>query len=198
MKELIVIRKYDPTPEGFKRIDVTSHNQLLNKYLSPFYLGPIISFDNIECKIMENLWQFGKVYEEHVNENNEVNDLWKKWRLNGFLDNKPHRHPYKGKPLFHYWNGEKLKYIESRKKVYIPAYINCVNNNKGVEYIKEELKNNNIALADFDGFNFVKAGMTIEELIEDDKHIMGHGHVLYLLIKKPDIAYEYLKNSIWY
>lgn len=53
-------------------------------------------------------------------------DSWYEWSQNGFNNLNAVRFP-KGKgakPLFSLWHGEKLNYIEARKKIYAP-FIRC-------------------------------------------------------------------------
>ena len=71
---------------------------------------------------MENLWQFAKLYAQHADENGDPTEAYWMWVLRGFADKKAHRYPMgKGAvPLYSYWRGEKLSYIEARKKIYGP------------------------------------------------------------------------------
>lgn len=188
-EQLIVIRKNAKTPEGYKRIDVTSWNKKLCRYLSPFYLGPIAAPDGLISKNMENLWQFSKVYEDMVDENQNPTDDFFEWRKGGFEDSRAHRHPHSGVPLYAWWDGQKLGYIEARKKIYIPSYISCVKNNpQGFEMIKSMLGNGEkIALADFDAYNFKARGMTYKDVVNNSSMIMGHGFVLAMMLEDVDV-----------
>lgn len=196
---IVVIRKFEEAPEGFLRVDVTSNNPKLKSYLSPFYLGPIKAYDGLESKTMENLWQFSKVYADMVDANGNPTAQYYEWRRQGFENPKAIRHPHKGKPLYNYWNGEKLGYIESRMKVYIPAYATCIlNRPEAFNIIRDGyLEGKNIALADYDGYNFKRMGMSYEEMMLNPDKIMGHGHVLAMMIERPDIVNELLYNSVY-
>lgn len=67
------------------------------------------------------------MYEDHYDPNtNEINDNWYEWAQKGFSNSSAVRFP-KGKgasPLFSLWKGEKLGYVEARKKIYAP-FIRC-------------------------------------------------------------------------
>jgi len=40
------------------------------------------------------------------------------------------------KPLYSYWDGETLTYVESRKKIYIPLYAKYIQKNSAFEKLK--------------------------------------------------------------
>lgn len=195
---LIVIRKYEKTPDGYLRLDVTSGNKSARQYYSPFYIGPVESADGVESQTMENLWQYSKVYSEMVDENDNPTDSYFAWRNNGFRDSRAHRHPHSGKPLYSWWNGEKLGYIDARKRIYIPSYAKCVMKHpEAINIIKEKLaEGKKIAIADFDGYDFKKLGMTYEDVVNNPNKIMGHGHVLAMMIERPDLVDDFIKQSI--
>ena len=194
---LIVIRKYEKTPDGYLRVDVTSHNSVVREYLSPFFLGPVTSPDGVESLVMENIWQFSKVYSDMVDANNNPTESFFAWRNNGFADSVAHRHPHNGKPLYSWWGGQKLGYIDARKMIYVPCYAYCVYNKPdALNTIKNKLAlGYNIALADFDGYNFKAFGLSYEDVLNNPHKIMGHGHVLAMMIERPDLVDTLLKNS---
>ena len=122
-------------PQGDVNINVTSQSKSdRGKTLSPFLLGPVPLYWGLTAKRVENAWQFSKVYKEYATSTRTPKgtystDLWPshkwfKWALKGFNDTYAHRHPMgKGaKPLFSYWRGEKLDYIQARKRIYSPLY----------------------------------------------------------------------------
>jgi hypothetical protein len=87
-------------------------------------------------------------------------------------------------PLYSYWDGEKLSYIEARKKIYIPLYSRAVIKTKGFEILKTmvETEHRDIYLIDFDGYNHIRIKKTMEQVINDPYKKMGHAFVLYSLL----------------
>lgn len=89
-------------------------------------------------------------------------------------------------PEYSWWNGEKLNYIEARKKIYIPIYARAVIKSSSFEKLLELYKTSekDIYLLDFDGYNHIKKRKSIEEVINDPKEKMGHGFVIWMLLIK--------------
>ncbi len=168
-------------PADYFMFDATSKSRDKNasRDVSPFFIGPCTSSYGVEFQCFENLWQFSKVYEgecifkKKVSLKSEVEipfissdadgnptDEW--WKNNSFGAETvfAHRHPYTGKPLYHYYrneNGEieRLGYIESRKKVYIPEYAKLVYNTPTFKKLKELVdKGKKLAIIDFDAYNY--------------------------------------------
>eukprot|EP01115_Flamella_aegyptia_P007377 TRINITY_DN3065_c0_g1_i1.p1 TRINITY_DN3065_c0_g1~~TRINITY_DN3065_c0_g1_i1.p1 ORF type:complete len:203 (+),score=63.16 TRINITY_DN3065_c0_g1_i1:71-610(+) len=137
---------------------------------------------------VENAWQFSKVYEDHLDEgSDDLTGKWWNWAKNGFADPKPIRFPMGpgAKPLYSYWDGEKLGYIEARIKIYAPVYARLVEKSEAFKKLKQiyDEHNGNIALWDFDGWDFYKFGMNLEDVLYEEKKKMGHGFVLLMLLK---------------
>ena len=191
MGDIIVIGKRERCPEGYLRVDCTSNNRdpIFKEGLSPFYLGPVECYDGLKSLNMENAWQFAKVYRCHIDNNEEPTEDYLKWRNKGWGDSYAHRRPMGyDKPLYSYWktDGEyrKLGYIDARKEIYIPLYAKAVINKRtGLEALRELLETNNLALADFDGYNHKKLGMTYDEVIHCGKKRMGHAFVIAMILK---------------
>jgi len=59
--------------------------------------------------IMENVWQFSKVYPEHVDVNGEIKDEWFRWREKGLNSRWAILHPMgiDARPLFFIWGIKK-------------------------------------------------------------------------------------------
>ena len=195
--KIVVIRKSEKTPDGFYRLDVTSHDQK-GKWFSPFKLGPVTLDDGSVSRNMENAWQFSKVYADHVDGNGNPTDSWWQWRSNGFADERAHRHPHVGKPLYSYYCGQKLGYIDARKAIYIPLYVRAIlGSPEGFNAILYEInRGTNVAIADFDGYNFKKLGMSYEEVVNNPNKIMGHGHVLAMMVERPDLINLICKANV--
>lgn len=162
-------------------IDVTSRNRDKNiiNDLSPFYIGPCKSSYGIEFKRFENMWQFSKVYEGDTvfnkklslkkempipfycsdNDGNPTQE-WYDICMIGAQSDIAYRRPFTGKPLYHYYknaNGqiEKLNYVESRKKVYIPEYAKLIYNTPTFQKLKSLADSGKkIAIVDFDAYNY--------------------------------------------
>ena len=108
-----------------------------------------------------------------------------------WVSNRYNRIPidiYKGagaKPAYSYWNGEKLGYVEARIKIYAPIYSKMVVQSSAFKKLKEiyDQHNGNIALWDFDGYDYYKFVMSLEDVLYEEKKKMGHGFVLLMLLR---------------
>jgi hypothetical protein len=142
----------DPQFDGFKKILVLTAS-------SPYgSIGPYDLKDE-DGRIMENIWQFSKVYskvakskqvfshydkkviwehpaETHVDSQGNLTDAYWQWREKGMKNPYPVRYPVGVKDRYRCLYAlameedgtisEKLDYIESRKKIYLPVYCNLV------------------------------------------------------------------------
>ncbi len=192
-----------PIPEGDVNINVTSRSKSdRGKTLSPMHLGPVPLYWGLTAKKVENAWQFSKVYDYHVGcygwdeeldeaGNACIHEKWFKWALQGFNDNWAHRYPMgKGeKPLFSFWAGERLDYISARKKIYIPLYSYAARKTEAFKWIAKQYKEGKtIHLWDFDGYNREQFNMSWEDILNNPKKIMGHGHVLAMMLEAPELV----------
>ena len=171
--------KFMKIPSGYQAIDTTS-NSGLYRDLSPFVLSAP------PAKRFENLWQFSKVYKSHLREDGEPNRAWLEWHNLGIEDDKPHRYPMgKGAvPAYSYWNGEKLGYIEARKRIYAPEYAKNVEKSDSFKRLHELYSSGvNIILLDYDAYDHDALGMSLCEVIDEPKRKMGHACVLIMLLK---------------
>ena len=110
---LRVIGFEDKVRENEIVINTTSRSANWSRGLSPFILGPCKLYGDYESKNVENGWQNSKVYLEHVDENGNPSPEYFKWAVEGWNNSRAVRYPMgKGaKPLYSYWNGEKMNYI---------------------------------------------------------------------------------------
>jgi len=192
MNDIIVLSKRDTHPEGYISIDTTSRNtnEKLKKGLSPFYLGPVQCYDDLIARNVENAWQYSKLYEIHLDETGYPNQDYFKWRDTGFNKTFADRYPMgKGKiPKYTFWKNDSgnqyLGYIEARKQIYIPLYAKAVVKTPAYAYL-ESLRDNNedIALVDFDGYNYLAMGLTLKDVINSENKKMGHAFVLAMLLQ---------------
>lgn len=176
----------NPTNDDGVLVYTVSRATSWSKGLSPFLLGPCKLYGNYFSKNVENGFQFSKVYSEHVGPDGNPTDEYFKWALNGWRDSHAHRYPMgKGsKPEYSWWNGEKLGYIEARKKIYVPLYYNSVKDTEAYAKLKELYHTEDIVyLWDFNGFDNEKRGMTLKDVINDPSRPMGHAFILKKMLE---------------
>lgn len=184
MSEVYVLPKFVPTRYNIELIDTTSNSGRF-KFLSPFILGDIKTYvPGVRAKIFENLWQFSKVYEHHVGEDGNPNPAWFEWRDWGWAQQRAFRYPMgKGrKPEYSYWDGEKLGYIDARKKIYTYYYGMYVTLTSSYHLLAEIFKKQPIGLLDYDGYDYIRLGMSLIDVINNPDRIMGHAFVLAMLL----------------
>jgi hypothetical protein len=178
-------RDSNPFP-GVKVINTTSKSQTdWQIELSPFFLGPYTSPDGKIAQRFENLWQFSKVFPQHADSAGEPTEAWEKWRLQGFSDKQAHRYPMgKGKkPLYRWWGGVKLNYIDARKQIYVPIYAQLVTQTQAFQRLITLRNTQPIALFDYDAYDYVKLGIPFNSALNDPTRILGHGMVLCALLR---------------
>lgn len=167
-------------------INTTTSSKTWSRNLSPMLLGPVEVRPGLIAQNVENAWQFSKVYKQHTDQWGPTPEYWK-WAMQGFSDSYARRYPMgKGAiPEYSVWNHEKLGYIEARKKIYVPVYSKAVIDSGWYEKLKQEYEKNGneIALWDFDGYNYVKLGMTLEQVLNDPTRKMGHAFVLAMMLE---------------
>lgn len=153
--------------------------------LSPFNVGPVSMCGGISCNVVENAWQYSKVYPQFVDDNGDPTAEYFKWANNGFSSHKGKRYPLgknQTKPLYSWWNNKKLGYIEARKQIYIPLYTHAVRNSPEwpqlMKLYQECIESNKIlVLLDYD-----IPKRDILQSIDDDSKPMGHSTVLALML----------------
>jgi len=203
------------TPEDpFENYGICSGHPM--KELSPMLLGPVIIDGKIFAKNIEDGWQGSKVWSAHmtnghfdpskdtfwVSGNKKINPdsddwipEWEKWsqyiRMSGFgkrrhfkID-KSQTNP--NVPLFQYFRGERLSYVEGRKKMYVRWYYELVQKTEAFLYLKERFEaGTSLNFLEFDGTPRDSAEILPEELsekklremINDANVVFGHGFVL--------------------
>ncbi len=111
--------KFGPDEPNKTVINTTSRSTTWSKGLSPFFCGPCDLYDIYNSKNVENAWQYAKVYAQHVDADQNPTESYFLWAQGGWNKKIADRYPMgKGaKPLYSYWNGEKLPYIDARKKI---------------------------------------------------------------------------------
>lgn len=186
----MTVRICTPRTKVTDYINTTSRSGNWSVGLSPFYLGPVDLYDGYVARNVENAWQYAKVYPQHVDEKgNPSIDYWT-WAQYGWGKERADRYPMgKGaKPLYSYWDGRKLSYVEARKKIYAPIYAKAVEKTEAFKKLTEIYKEKGeIWLWDFDGYDHVKLGMTFKDVIDCETRKMGHAFVLAMMLQNERV-----------
>ena len=173
----------DLIDENSLKLNVTSAQAKNNRNRLSF--SPMTETNYKGFYNFEAYWQSGKVF-EGIDREKYVN-WWKN------INSPKRRYPNsKGKKvLYSQWDDEKLDYISSRKKVYVPEYYNMIKNKQMLDYWRNELKKGkNITIFDFDGprdssRNPICLELTLDvlkEKINDSLFPFGHGYIVGALI----------------
>jgi len=180
--------KYDKNiPRDAVIIDTTSSSGQFRE-LSPFILSAP------PAKNLENLWQFSKVYSNQVYTSGEPTLEWESWRRQGWEDKRAHRYPMgRGTiPLYSFWQGEHLDYIQARKRIYIPEYAKNVIKTESFNCLTNLDDTQNIILLDYDAYDHEKLGMTLVDVVNEPGRKMGHAFVLLMILE--DVLTECLEG----
>ncbi len=159
-------------------VDVTSSSGQWRE-LSPFILPAA------PAKRFENLWQFSKVYKQHLGKDGYPSPGWFVWRELGFKSDTPFRYPMgKGAiPEYSFWKSEKLSYLDARKRIYIPEYaknVRCTDSYKRLEALYQDGKD--LILLDYDAYDHQAMGASLQDVINNPKQKMGHAFVLIMML----------------
>lgn len=164
-----------PAPKNSFVINTTSISKDFGKNFSPFLCQGDIILDGLKAHNVENLWQYTKVYGEHVDHLEE----WIRWRDKGLALRRAVRYPMgKGaKPFFSRWQDKELGYIEARKTIYIPAYIQKLDKycQRQINSLIDILSITDVYLWDFDVF---PTEASFEDLVADPSISLGHGFIV--------------------
>jgi hypothetical protein len=166
--------------------DVTTHGSLYRP-LSPMLLGPIMLYNGLWSRTVENAWQYSKVYPEHVQEDGFPGRAWLDWAQYGWDNPCGVRYPMgKGaRPLYSAWAGTKLDYIAARRRIYIPLYAQAVRFYQldlFIGLLRDTVARPDLIICDFDAYDHQALGYTWEDVITDPDRKMGHGFVLAMMI----------------
>jgi len=173
-------------------VNTTSQSKDWSKGLSPFFLGPCKLYGDFVSQNVENAWQHSKVYEEHM-DGDAISSRYWEWAEKGWADTWAHRYPMgKGAiPKFSFWNGDRLGYIDARKRIYIPLYRNAVIAVMAWRLLKQKYDaykkmNRDLYLVDFDAYMHKKIGMSYDNVVNNEKKKMGHAFVLAMALECPE------------
>lgn len=161
-------------PEKAVIVNTTSRSKDFGKAFSPFMNQGPIELGGLIAKNVENLWQFTKVYSEHVDDF----QAWCQWRDKGLQDTFAHRYPMgKGrKPEFAYLD-KKMDYITARKEIYIPVYRQKLKKycTRQINSLIDMLSVCDVWLWDFD----VRiTDESFDQIVNNPDHNLGHAFVL--------------------
>ncbi len=176
--------------KNYIEINTTTKSNNWSKGLSPMLVGMIFS-DNGIARNMENFWQYAKVYENQVDSNQNPLPEYFEWKNKGYNKEWADRYPAgKGAiPLYTWYCGEKLGYIEARKKLYLKYYQDAVIHTDAFNTLKEtwlncKKDNTDIILLDFDAYNHRELNYTWEDILNDEKRKMGHAFILAKILSQ--------------
>lgn len=187
---MINVCGFRDTPKDKLVINTTSRSTTWSKGLSPFFCGPIPLYDIYVSKNFENAWQYAKVYPQYADKDLNPTEDYFLWAQTGWNKKTADRYPMgKGaKPLYSYWNGEKLSYIDARKKIYAPLYASAVEKTDAFKQLKELYETGvEIWLWDFDGYDFRKKGMSYTDVLLNEKRKMGHAFVIAMILENERV-----------
>jgi len=183
----------NPFPDNaqpHQRVNTTSRSRDWCQGLSPFFLGPVDLYSYYAAQNVENGWQYSKVYPGYVDNLGEPNDDYFTWAQHGWNLKRAMRYPMgKGKkPLYSYWDGEKLPYVEARKKIYAPLYSKTVEGTEAYAKLKTLYEEwGEIWLWDFDSYDYVNMGMTLQDVINHPTKKCGHGFILAMMLQNQKV-----------
>ena len=142
--------------------------QVSPMYLGPITkdIWPLIG--EMKALIFENYWQYSKVFPDmkkpQIDSQGNVTEEWFRWRKKGFSETKGHRHPLgtktnevvyvddKGHNHYKYLRAifalfgdestgyEKMDYITSRKKIYVPLYYELLVRTPAFKELRRQVK----------------------------------------------------------
>lgn len=204
MSRILVLPKNAHIPYDIERrfnvldIDVTSHSKTYGKNLSPFFLGgkkdPVLVPDGRKAQNVENAWQYLKVYAEHLNSKSNIKKSWWEWSSEGFGLVRAVRYPMgKGAvPQFSFCAGERLPYIEARKRLYAPMYAKHAAKTKAFRVLQESYQDEEtfLIIRDFDAYNHRQFKMSFDQVMNNPHRKMGHGFVLAMMLETCPTFYK--------
>lgn len=171
-------------------VNTTSRSQTWSVGLSPFFVGPIPLYPGAgieQAQNMENAWQYSKVYEHQVGLDGLPSPAYFEWARQGWASTRAERYPMgKGAvPLYSWWDGQALPYIEARKRIYFPLYAKAVAQTEAYEKLVDTYEPfRSLTLWDFDGYDHHALGMTFKDVLNCPTRKMGHAFVLGFLLER--------------
>lgn len=171
-------------------VNTTSHSTSdWSRGLSPFALGPVRLYGGRTARLMENGWQFSKLYPEHADESGNPTPRYWDWARAGWNSSRAYRYPMgKGRrPLCSLWEGERLLYVEARKRIYVPLYRDAVRETAAYRRLKEMYRaEGSLTLWEFDGYDRHALGTSLRDVFLCETRICGHSFVLEAMLLYGD------------
>ena len=180
-------------------LNVTSQNVKYRKIFSPMFLPENNNYNGYYC--FENWWQSGKNLKDI---DHTIRKKWWKSQNKGFRK-YPKTDYSVNNVLYAQWEefGEKkFDYIESRKLVYVPQYLNLIKDNNKFNELKAIInKGTNVFIIDQDGpYSIDNKKPIIQEVnlellknkINYERDPFGHGYIVAAELLNIDHN-EYIK-----
>lgn len=152
---------------------------------------------------IENLWQYTKVWEGDEDPKTQLpsnlyfirrNLGWNKKQADRYplkyplqakgKNNPPFKNkgPNKSIPLYSYWFGEKLSYLEGRRRIYCPIYERLVRKTEAYKDLEARVeRGENILIIGYDGYP--REGKTWKQCFEDISRPFGHEMVIACMLE---------------
>lgn len=179
-----------PAPAGIVVNTTSSARGCWSQGLSPFLLGPVDLYDGLVSRKVENGWQYSKVYADFLDGNGDVAPSYWTWAKQGWDAWRAERYPMgKGsKPEFALWQGERLGYIESRKRIFMKLYASTVAKSAAFDTLQQKYQEalntgQDLILLDFDAYDHVGMGMSYDDVMNNPAKTMGHAFILAMLLE---------------
>ncbi len=200
MNPVLVIGPRERKPEGdCVVVNTTSRSEGLGREFSPFFLGPVPLYAGMQAQRMENAWQYAKVYPGFTDADGYPAHKYFAWAKEGWRSEQAHRYPMgKGaKPLYAYWEGERLDYIEARKRIYVPLYRDAVVKTRAYQKLKAlHTQGRRIVLWDYDGYDHRALGMNHWDVLNTPARSLGHAFVIAMLLEHGEgFTFEHLQQA---
>lgn len=170
----------------------------LFRQLSPFRLGPCNLYDGMTAALVENAWQYTKVWPKLLDGDGNPSEAYFAWARAGWASRKPNRYPMgRGhaphvRPAYWFWAGVKLGLIGARANIYWPLYRDCVRETDAFDALGRRLaRGERIVLFDFDGYDHAEMGLSLADAIRNEHRSLPHAFVLKaLLLLGPDATFD--------
>jgi len=206
--QVFVHGQHDELPKNIIAVNATSRSkEPWSVALSPFFLGPCDLYNKKTALNLENAWQYAKVYPSQAKtpqtdaslppeKQPPPGDAYFAWAETGWKNSKPQRFPMgRGAiPMYSYWDGRQLGYIEARHQIYCKLYAALVEKTDAYQrlknlYEKAKKEGKVLTIFDFDGHNSLEQfNGDYEKIFYNHKMKMGHGFVLAMMLTN---------NRIW-
>lgn len=154
--------------------------------LSPMRLGPCKTYgDCSDAKRFENLWQYSLVYQKFMDEVGDPTIEYIEWRDEGWERRVAQLYPMGNtKPLYCYWNDEKIDLVIARKTVYATEYAkNVVKTSAWQDLLNLYHNAGKITLVDcIHGFNYTSDNIALEDLLDYEDIPISNAFILAMML----------------